>query len=350
MANKVLIRCDGSSEIGLGHVVRCIALADELSQRHGVGVSFAVWDGTLGADRIQKSDYRVHLPNQEQQETNNEASWLKDLAWQTQAHSVILDIRTALPCQAIKELRSSGILIATIDDPSKRRFCCDLAFYPPVPQVHQMNWNGFQGECFSGWEWVLLRSQFSKRNDPGKGESNKVDPISRPNVLVSMGGSDPAGFTLLAIQALSSIIEDLNIIILLGAGFRHELELRNLLRNSIHSHELHRNVFDVASLMARANFAIASFGVTAYELAAMSVPSIFLCLSKDHAISATAFEQAGVATSLGDCTNVSTRDIIERLGMFISSPQLLSSMREKALELPVGEGCRKVAQKIIEKI
>lgn len=350
MASKVLIRCDGSSEVGLGHVVRCVALADELSQRYGCSVSFAVWDGPLGVDRIKKSDYRVHIPSQKQLETKNEESWLKDLASQTQAQCLVLDIRTTLPCQAIKELRNSGILIATIDDPSERRLFCDLAFYPPVPQVYQMDWNGFQGEYFVGWEWVLLRAQFSKRKEPCNEKGNKGNLHSPLNILISMGGSDLAGFTLMAIQALDAIIGDLNIVIVLGAGFRHELELQDLLLKSIHSYELHRNILDMANLMARADLAIASFGVTAYELAAMSVPSLFLCLSKDHAVSATAFEKAGVARSLGIYTEVEISDIKEKLEILARNPMLLSSMRGRTLELPVGEGCRKVAQKIFERI
>lgn len=349
MASKVLIRCDGSSEIGLGHVVRCVALADELTQRHGCCVSFAVWDGPLGVDRIQKSDYIVYTPRQDQIETQNEGSWLKDLVSQTQARSLVLDMRTNLSFQAIKELKNSGILITTIDDPSGRRLFCDLAFYPPVPQVHQMNWTGFQGDYFSGWEWVILRTQFSNRKDHWNKKNDKVHPGSPLNVLVSMGGSDPAGFTLMAIQALDTIIVNLNIIIVLGVGFRYELELRNLLRNSIHSYEVHLNVIDMASLMARADLAIASFGVTAYELAAMSVPSLLLCLSKDHAVSATAFEQAGVAKSLGVYSEVEISDITDKLEILVKSPKLLNSMRKRSFELPVGEGCRQVAKKILQK-
>ncbi|MCH8997186.1 MAG: hypothetical protein IID48_02815, partial [Proteobacteria bacterium] len=39
---SVLIRCDGGPELGLGHLVRCLALADALRDRHGAAVRFSV--------------------------------------------------------------------------------------------------------------------------------------------------------------------------------------------------------------------------------------------------------------------------------------------------------------------
>jgi spore coat polysaccharide biosynthesis protein SpsF len=39
---------------------------------------------------------------------------------------------------------------------------------------------------------------------------------------------------------------------------------------------------------------LAAFGVTAYELAAFGVPAIYLSLTQDHALSASAFEQDGM--------------------------------------------------------
>ena len=39
---RALFRCDGDGQLGLGHIYRCLALADELRDGHGYGVSFAM--------------------------------------------------------------------------------------------------------------------------------------------------------------------------------------------------------------------------------------------------------------------------------------------------------------------
>lgn len=48
-------------------------------------------------------------------------------------------------------------------------------------------------------------------------------------------------------------------------------------------YDVREDAHDMPALMAQADLAIASFGVTAYELAARGVPAIYLCLTDDHA-------------------------------------------------------------------
>src|SRR5207253_1521392 len=60
---------------------------------------------------------------------------------------------------------------------------------------------------------------------------------------------------------------------------------------------------DLSGEYTLADLALCAFGVTAYELAAHGVPALYLCLTDDHARSASAFERAGMGICLGlhDC-------------------------------------------------
>jgi spore coat polysaccharide biosynthesis protein SpsF len=67
---------------------------------------------------------------------------------------------------------------------------------------------------------------------------------------------------------------------------------------------------DFTDLIRNADIAVVSFGVTAYELAACRVPALYLCLTEDHARSASVFEKVGVARVVGTYPGIS----IDRTG------------------------------------
>ncbi|MBW1613303.1 MAG: hypothetical protein JRJ57_04875, partial [Deltaproteobacteria bacterium] len=79
----------------------------------------------------------------------------------TKANVLILDVRDGLSKSVLRNIKQKfDIKIVTIDDPEDKRLEADLAFYPPVPQVKRIDWTGFTGELYVGWEWVILRREF----------------------------------------------------------------------------------------------------------------------------------------------------------------------------------------------
>ena len=51
--------------------------------------------------------------------------------------------------------------------------------------------------------------------------------------------------------------------------------------------------------MSSSDLAVISFGMTAYEIAALNIPALYICISSDHALSSNAFVNAGFGISLG---------------------------------------------------
>lgn len=335
---RVLIRCDGAPDIGLGHIVRCIALADELRDGQQCGVKFLTRRGEVAFRLLEKAGHVVLKPA-----TSKEPDevWISRVLAEEKPDVLVMDFRDPLSPETVREWRRQGVLTVTIDDPEDKRVACDLVFSPPVPQVRRMSWAGFTGELKAGWEWVLLRGQFADFKPAAKTNS-------RPVVLVTMGGSDPAGLTLKAVSALDSLDEEFDTVLVVGGAFCHNEALAKLLQGAKRKFEIRRNVADMAGVMAQADLALASFCVTAYELAAVGVPGIYLCLSDDHAEAAQAFTEAGIGLSLGVHDQVAEAQLAASLKKFLGDSALRAEMSRRSRSLSDGRGAQNVARTIVQ--
>jgi len=350
--HSILFRCDGSHEIGFGHVVRCLALADELRERHGCDITFAMLRDRTAVDLIKRYGYKVATTDSASKDFAYE-DWLNGVVHATKAEVLVLDVRDELPGEAIMVIRKKGVVVATIDDPTPRRLLADLAFYPPVPQLERLDWLGFTGRLYAGWEWVVLRKEFAHpvnaHGDTGEGLST---PQSRgiPNILVTMGGSDPQGMTIKAINALALLDDQFETMIILGPGFAHRKDLDELLDGFSHPYKIYENISNMSDIMAEADLAVASFGVTAYELAAMGVPAIYMCLTEDHVESASIFQTNEMAFCLGHFKEVTQGMLAQKIKYVLTQLLLREDMAKRSQKLVDGNGAFLIAQKIMAEI
>ena len=335
--NKILIRCDGSPQIGLGHIVRCMALAEELQETQNCIITFAMRKSKLGINIVNKK-YPVIVSNEE---LFNYENWLSECIEDTNADVLILDVRDTLGKEIVKRLKEKHkLVIVDIDDPEEKRLSADLAFYPPIPQIKEMNWSEFKGELYSGWEYVILRKEFCRKYP----KSNNAIP----NILITMGGSDPLDMTKFVVRALDSIEAKFTVTIILGSGYQHKERLNQLLKKMKYKYDIYRNPSNIAGIMANSDFAVTSFGVTAYELAAICVPTIYLCLTKDHAVSAFALVRAGIGVSLGVIGKVTGGHLTQSISKLIIDDLKLNRMRQSTKKLIRGTESNKISKIIFK--
>lgn len=343
--NQVLFRCDASREIGLGHVVRCIALADELHDVHGCRITFAMRTGPLGIEMVKQKGYRVFTPPEDGLPFDY-GQWLGECVRNAKAKVLVLDVRDGLQRAAVDGLKDEGVLIVTLDDPEDKRLSADLAFCLPVPQVKRMDWSGFRGEIFVGWEWGVLRKEFSRASFLTPRISGSSSHV--PRVLVIMGGSDPQGMTLKAVKALETLDDDFETVVVLGAGFQHRKEIGRFFSNCKRRFDVREDVKNMAELMAQSDFAVVSFGITAYETAAMGIPAVYLCLTEDHAESASAFVEEGMGVSVGVSDHVCTETLADKVRYLLRNTPKWSRM-SAAQKIKSG-GTKRIARLITERL
>ncbi|WP_051676935.1 PseG/SpsG family protein [Maridesulfovibrio frigidus] len=333
---NILFFCEGSPERGFGHVSRCLALAAEFKE-HSRNCIFVFRGSETARNKISEAGFEVI-------EVANEACF-SSYKFSNEA-AVVLDLLIPLEDSFFADASSKNVLICTLDDPTPNRIKSDLAFYPPVPQVKELDWENYAGELFCDWDFIPLRKEFANCASP----AHHPKPSAQPEMLITAGGSDPAELTLKILLALRSLNEPFHAKVIVGPMFKNLDKIKGISLELGDKVKLITGVKEMAELMLESDMAVASFGMTAYELAACKTPQLLICLTDDHERSASALHNAGAAISLGRYDLVSEQILIENLHKLISSANLRSEMSSNAEKLGIGDGSSNICTAILKRL
>lgn len=299
MSIQVFFRCDANSTIGMGHVMRCLSIADAFAD-NGYEPIFLLAD-SAAEKLVHSRGFESEVLNTDYQQMEAELpQFLGFLKGAGSKDSIILFVdsyfTTAKYLQALRQLA----YIAYIDDVLKY----------PYPVDALINYNIYAEEseykqlyCDSdvelpklllGTKYVPLRKQFS--NLPRRAAALEVK-----NVLISTGGADSEHIALQLAKYLqeNNILNEVCFHFLVGAmnpdlGKLEEIAAQQ--KNII----LEKNVTEMASLMQSCDLAVAASGSTLYELCACGVPIINYIFADNQKGLAEKFFKQGVSDYLGD--------------------------------------------------
>lgn len=266
MSKNILIRCDASKEIGLGHIIRCMELAKQL-KNNNFNIIFAIKPYKEAIGLLEQNSYQFESANLE---NFNYQMWIKSLIQKYKINLFIGDIRDGFPSSLLKDIKKQNILTIAIDEPSEYAKECDLCFYPPHAIINKTQFNG---NIYQGLEYVILRENFYK---PFQKKQNKV-----PNILVMMGGTDLKNLTFKIIKLLDKQNFSFNLLVILPTNHIDFLNIKSFSRSSHHKISIHSNVKDMSNFLNHIDYAVVSFGTIIYELINKKIPTNAINLLND---------------------------------------------------------------------
>ncbi len=189
---NIVFRTDASINIGTGHVMRCLTLADELRLKC-TDINFICREEPGNLVRyIENRGYKVHqLPGEIDIETDRKLTNKILSKCETKSDWLIID-HYDIDISYESPFREHVKMIMVIDDLANREHDCDLLLYQNYSQ-NEGRYNGLVPEdCIHllGPEYAILRPQFQK----ARGNLRKRDGgVNR--ILVFMGGADSKNIT-----------------------------------------------------------------------------------------------------------------------------------------------------------
>ena len=213
------------------------------------------------------------------------------------------------------------------------------AYYPPGAAGRDAGLEGGAGRWCAPVGNVALLGFGSVPRSQGRRPRKK----SRPTLVVSMGGSDPLDLTRLAARALAAINMPFEARFIIGPGFRNGEALARELETLNPNFVAVSHVADLGAQFAAADLALVAFGVTAYEMAALGLPALYLALTEDHALSASSFQDAGMGEVLGLGRVLRAEDISRAVWGLLADHRRRRDMRAAGLTLIDGRAAERIA-------
>lgn len=290
---RIAIRVDASSQIGTGHFMRCLTLADTLKQR-GAQIRFISRHlpehlrGMLAA-----KGYEFMLLNSSPSEAISDglshAHWL-DTSQHADAQDTVQALSDqiwdwlvvdhyALDARWESVLRQAAKNILVIDDIADRIHDCDVLLDQNFYADMNTRYTGkvpLHCQLLLGPRYALLREEFRQLREQVK---PRTGPVKR--ILIFFGGVDADNYTGRALEVLVNIgISDLHVDVVIGAQhpFREQLKFAC----SEHGFFCHVQTKRMAELMAAADLAIGAGGSATWERCCLGLPTLTICVADNQ--------------------------------------------------------------------
>ncbi|HEV2704044.1 MAG TPA: UDP-2,4-diacetamido-2,4,6-trideoxy-beta-L-altropyranose hydrolase [Steroidobacteraceae bacterium] len=342
MSVSVLIRTDASLQIGTGHVMRCLVLADALRE-HGAATRFVC---------REHSGNLIELIRQRGHEARVLTLSGHEDAQQTKAHIgdasvdwLIVD-HYALDAQWETSLRPHCRRLMVIDDLADRRHDCDLLLDQTLGRLAADYAGLVPGDCevLIGPAYALLRPEFAAMRPPSLA---RREQSQLRHILITMGGVDMDNVTSKVLEALRTcaLPPDCRISVVMGATAPHLEAVRENSRNMPWPTLVLSNVQDMATLLAESDLAIGAAGTSSWERCCLGVPSLIAVLAENQQETAAALEGAGAAIGVGDATRPDFGSaIVTTVNRVVAEPAALGRMSANARTVTQGGGAQRVAE------
>jgi UDP-2,4-diacetamido-2,4,6-trideoxy-beta-L-altropyranose hydrolase len=359
---SIIIRVDASLQIGTGHVMRCMTLAEELRER-GTDVIFICRDDTGNLNNYIRKDKRFSVQiirTSKQTKASNiedkKRTELEEGDWKTDAEAVqkILENLSFQPKWLVVDnyeldyrweqfLKPYVGKLMVIDDLANRRHDCDILLDQNFTNDRNRYKHLVPNNCTQliGPGYVLLRKEFAVMRKSIKQSTGEVKRI-----LVFFGGVDRTNQTEKTLKAIKKLNRpDITVDVVLGKANQNKNKIEMLIA-SIPNAAVHIQVNNMAELMADADLAIGAGGSTTWERCSLGLPSIVISTAENQETLSRALADNQCIDYLGPGKNATTDSIREAVLRLCGDKKRLQKLSLKNKKLVDVKGTERIIKAV----
>ena len=338
------IRADANKIIATGHIMRCMTIADALTELKRK-VIFFVADEESEAF-VKDRGFECEVLNSDWQKLESETDTLAQKLVEYKVNTLLVD-SYSVTVDYFKDIRNktdSGVRIAYMDDLGKEVYPVDMLINYNA-YAYTLDYEEKYGDSMNlllGPMYAPLRPQFSKKYE--------FEKYGQKSVLIASGGGDPYGICLKLAQEVAKCSELGDVDFHIVAGNQTDDKELNLLSWCCHNIFVHKNVTEMAELMASCDVAISAAGTMLTELCAMQVPAIEYIMADNQQQNSDYYSSQGIMIAGGDIRdNIDdkVKNMIEELVNLLSDRYRLRNMKARLVGICDGQGASRIAKELV---
>ena len=348
---NIAFRVDASPQIGVGHLMRCLCLADALRGRGAtVRMVSRRLPSALGEILVARghevtaiggptdppaADDLAHagwLGTTQAADAAATAAALAPLTWDW----LVVD-HYALDVRWEASLRPQTRRIMVIDDLADRTHDCDALLDQNLHADLDRRYTGYVPDTCQlllGPRYALVREEFAHARARARRPAEEV-----ARVLVSFGGVDADNLTGAALDALTQVgVRAADVVI--GAVHPQRAAIEEKCRRQ--GFVCHVQSSRMAELMAAADLAIGAGGITTWERCCVGLPALAVAVAgNQREVIAEAARQGLLYTLRGEATAAA---LALHLRALLDNPQLRELLSRRGMEAVDGYGVDRVVR------
>lgn len=356
----VAFRTDAATHIGLGHLMRCLTLADALAA-WGWRCVF-IMRRLPGRPPQEHFTDRGHdlqlLPAPGDGETDD---WLRvpmerDAAETRAALAaitpdwVVVD-HYGLDAAWEQDIIANGCRIFVIDDLADRSHACDMLLDQTFGR-QRSDYTGLvpdHARLLLGTDFALLRPEFAVLRPKALADrqARLERGLGQMRLLVALGGYDEQDITSRALDGIAKVIADgvlppPVVDVVLSSRATHLATVKARLPALPYQTRLHVDTRDMARLIADADLGIGAGGTTAWERACLGLPCLLVVLAENQSGIVGLMDAEGAAVTLGTPSDPGFDDRFRRALAEVIVPETLFRIGAAVRRLVDGGGVESV--------
>ena len=334
--NVLYIRADMNPQISVGHVMRCLSVADSARER-GIKTVFISADDNP-ASLIKERGHELIVLGTDWKDMDSELPKLEKLISEKQIDKILIDT-----------YQVTDTYLRRVNELTRVYYLDDLNAFP-YPVYAVINYSNHADEStypvrypgtkfYLGCGYAPLREAF-KNPHP-----KKINPSVR-NILIMSGGSDPYGIVPAILDSLP--LDKYETVNAICGGYSENLDKLKIKYADVPSVHIHPRVDKIWRFYEEADIAVSAGGSTLYELSSMGVPSITYSFADNQIPNVSTFDAKGLMPCAGDARKDDIYAGIIRALDELSPPEKRKEISARLTELVDGKGAARLAQVLLD--